>query len=264
MKQLKPKATWIAAAIAVAVSVGSVAGYLQRSARQAANDSPESAATFEPVVEGFGRESIGRSPQFLATAKTALLQATPVAERLPQISTGRSDPFISPFIPAQPAIADKARPNRAPTAEATANPAPAAAAPSPPPTATAPSAPVALQPLPAARSPQALPPVPASLPSLSVANQPLSLPVAAAPRASGAAAIQISGVMQLADQISILVQEPNAETGRYVQVGDYLANGQVRISRVEWASGQDPVVILEQAGREYVKTVGGASLAQAR
>ncbi|NJL86498.1 MAG: hypothetical protein HC886_11800 [Leptolyngbyaceae cyanobacterium SM1_1_3] len=205
--------------------------------------------------------SVERSPQFLATAKTALLKTTPVAERLPVISTGRSDPFISPFIPSRPLVTPVTSIKTAPAGI----PAPSIATPaSVPQSAQVPTS-VTLQPLPPSltRTPPILPPVPTELPTLSVPSLPISSPTVASASTS-AAAIQISGVLQFANQISIVVEEPSAETSRYVRVGDYLANGQVRISRVEWPAGQDPVVILEQGGREYVKTVGGATVAQVR
>ncbi|MGP1374763.1 MAG: hypothetical protein ACTS3T_18175 [Almyronema sp.] len=268
MKKLSTRTTWLAAAIAVAISVGSVAGYWQRSQQQSASKSANLSTTparLKPLPNNFAQKSVGRSPQFFATAKTTLLKATPVAERLPTISTGRSDPFISPFIPSRPLVT----PSPTQNISTPVPPSPGittATQPAQVPQPVQPPTPVATQPLPTPpnRTPLASLPLPPELPTLSIANIPLGVPITTATNATAAAAIQISGVMQLADQVSILVQEPQAETGRYVQVGDYLANGQVRISRVEWTAGQDPIVILEQAGREYVKTVGGATLAQAR
>jgi hypothetical protein len=59
---------------------------------------------------------------------------------------------------------------------------------------------------------------------------------------------------------NVIVQEPNAPTSRYVRVGDSLANGQVLVKRVIAGSG-DPIVVLQQNGREVMKSVGGSRIA---
>ena len=71
-----------------------------------------------------------------------------------------------------------------------------------------------------------------------------------------AQAIEISGVVQVGNQIQIIVKVPTEATSRYVKVGQRVANGQVLIKRVEFKRGDDPSVILEQNGVEVTKVVG--------
>jgi hypothetical protein len=62
-------------------------------------------------------------------------------------------------------------------------------------------------------------------------------------------AIEVGGIPQL------IVQSPNEPFSRYVQPGQYIANGQVLIKRVDM-SQDPPVVVLEELGQEIYKTVG--------
>jgi hypothetical protein len=95
-------------------------------------------------------------------------------------------------------------------------------------------------------------------------NQPASNPgtvTAAAPtNVSLAQAIEIMGVVEVGGVTNVIVQVPNESTSRYVRVGDYLANGQVLVKRVETPSGGEPIVILQQDGVEFRRYIGGNSL----
>lgn len=162
-----------------------------------------------------------------------LIPPTVSAERLPQVEAGRADPFAN--LPMTPTVIPKpaanppaASPNAAPTL-----------VPLPPVTVTAPV------------------PVVQSVPVTVPAVPPLPAPRPASPTQL-AEAIEISGVMQVGDKTNIIVSVPDESTSRSVQVGDTLANGRVRVKRVEM--GAEPVVILEQNGREVTRSVGSGTL----
>ena len=66
---------------------------------------------------------------------------------------------------------------------------------------------------------------------------------------------EVTGVMQVGGDIQIILQTPGSAFSRYVRLGDTIANGEVRVVRVESLSG-NPVVILEQNGVEVARGVG--------
>ncbi|MGD1904106.1 MAG: hypothetical protein ACFB9N_17915 [Geitlerinemataceae cyanobacterium] len=69
--------------------------------------------------------------------------------------------------------------------------------------------------------------------------------------------IEVLGVIQVGSEIQVLIRTPNSPTGRYVSVGDTVANGQVLVRRVErLQGGGEPVVILVQNGIEVARGVG--------
>ena len=82
------------------------------------------------------------------------------------------------------------------------------------------------------------PALPAFQPPAGRLNLPITPPI------SAAQAIEVSGVVQTGNTISIIIKSPDERTSRYVSVGDRLANGRVLVKRVEM--GAEPVVILEQ------------------
>ncbi|MEB3359524.1 MAG: hypothetical protein VKK04_22555 [Synechococcales bacterium] len=186
-----------------------------------------------------------------------LLPPTSATQRLPQVDPGRADPFaplvtaprvvaVAPTAPgpALPATPVPASPNLPPVPFAT-TPIPVQ------PSAVAPPSPAATVPSPAAPSaPASAPPSSAALPSAPPAPPPSLL----------AEAIEVSGVVEVGGRTNIIVQVPNERTSRYVGVGETLANGQVLVKRVESSPGGDPLVILEQNGREVIRTVGSASM----
>jgi hypothetical protein len=79
------------------------------------------------------------------------------------------------------------------------------------------------------------------------------------PRADLAEETMVNGVIELNGVKNILVQAPN-EASRYVQVGDYIANGQVKVKRVDFRRNS-PVVVLEQYGVEVYKEIKDVLLA---
>lgn len=178
------------------------------------------------------------------TSVPNLIPPTTTVERVPQIDTGRSDPFAS--LGLIPSVTVKPKPAAAPEV-ATLPAAPAAipvTAVAPPPSTVFPLPPL----IPASTN---LPPLPlGSLPSVSVPSQ--------APPRSLAETIEISGVVELAGKTNVIIQVPNEHTSRYAAVGERLDNGKVLIKRVEM--GLEPVVILEQGGREIARSVGSGAL----
>jgi hypothetical protein len=67
----------------------------------------------------------------------------------------------------------------------------------------------------------------------------------------------VLGVVQVGREVQILIRTPNSPLGRYVAVGETVANGQVLIRRVErLQGGGEPVVILVQNGIEVARSVG--------
>jgi hypothetical protein len=95
----------------------------------------------------------------------------------------------------------------------------------------------------------------AQLPPLPVEIGPAIPPAPVEPPAV-AETITITGVVQVGNEIQVIVQLPGSSTGRYVKVGDLIADGRVRIKRVEGIQGSNPIVILEEEGAEYARAVG--------
>jgi hypothetical protein len=158
-----------------------------------------------------------------------LIPPTSATERLPEVSTGRPDPFATLLM--------------TPTIVATQ---PAASVVSPIATVPVSAAPIGM-----------VPPAAGTLPTFQPGGI-NSLPPAMPVPVSLAEAIEISGVVQAGGKTSIILKVPDEHTSRYASVGERLSNGRVLIKRVEM--GSDPVVILEQDGREFVKAIGGSSV----
>jgi hypothetical protein len=125
---------------------------------------------------------------------------------------------------------------------------------------------------PQGRAPQSPPASTPSAPSRSTPSAPTpatrgSSPAAAPPSAPNfeppppstvlAESIEVLGVVQVGREVQILVRTPDSPLGRYVAVGETVANGQVLIRRVErLQGGGEPVVILVQNGIEVARIVG--------
>lgn len=169
-----------------------------------------------------------------------LIPPTASVERVPQVETGRPDPFAS--LGYTPTIVQ-------------------AKSASPPPAPTVTSQPIASQPVTVA----ALPPAPTVMPlptvvPASTTLSPLpavSVPNQMPPLQSAAETIEISGVVEVGGKTNVIIKDPTEPTSRSVTVGERLANGKVLVKRVEM--GIEPVVILEQGGREIVRSVGASS-----
>lgn len=177
-------------------------------------------------------------------ASSELVKNTQAEARVAQLETGRYDPFSGVVVGRKPS------PTAAPTA-----PQPAAAPPSALPSAPQPARANPPAPIPVvATSPLNPAQAPGTLPSVLVPSQPT--PVDSTPIASR---IEISGVVQVDNRTVVIVSVPNEATSRYVGEGETLANGQVRVKRIEAAPNAEPLVILEQNGQEFSRTVGSSS-----
>ncbi|MEM9506208.1 MAG: hypothetical protein AAGA16_00835 [Cyanobacteria bacterium P01_E01_bin.35] len=66
----------------------------------------------------------------------------------------------------------------------------------------------------------------------------------------------ISGLYEANGSTKLIVQAPEEDTSRYVEVGQYLSNGQVLVKRIEQDSFDFPLIILEESGIEVAKTIG--------
>lgn len=227
------------------------------------NHSPQPDIAIEGIADLDGAivaESTRFLPDLSSAADPAIVSSTDAPQRINTISAGRQDPFASPFVSTAPR-AVRAQASTANTASSN--------SPSATPFNPATGQSISLIPLPA---PPALP----SLPSLPPSTFPTQSAVAAAPTSTAPAtihvpqapvlpqgslvdAIQITGVVQLGDRISAIVQVPN-EGSRYAQVGERIASGQVLVKHINMANSQEPLVILEYNGREYSKIVGGTTL----
>jgi len=72
----------------------------------------------------------------------------------------------------------------------------------------------------------------------------------------------VSGVISIGNNIKILLKAPNENNTRYVQVGQYISNGQILVKRVENPNSSTPIVVLEENGQEVYKKVGQAIIAE--
>ncbi|PSP00454.1 MAG: hypothetical protein BRC47_12495 [Cyanobacteria bacterium QS_7_48_42] len=79
-----------------------------------------------------------------------------------------------------------------------------------------------------------------------------------------AKAVEVTGVVEVADVAYAIVKPPNEESSRYVQVGLYLSEQrQVLFKRIERNQDAALTVVLEQEGMEVSKQVGsGLGIAQ--
>lgn len=169
-----------------------------------------------------------------------LIPPTLSVERVPQVDTGRPDPFAS--LNLTPTITQVKQPI------ATA------------PVVTVPAGlPVALPTVTVAALPQPQTTV-LPLPSLLPANPmlpPVGIPRQSIPALSLAETIEVSGVVEVGGKKNVIVKVPDEHTSRYVTVGERIGNGKVLVKRVEM--GLEPVVVLEQDGREIVRSIGASS-----
>lgn len=192
----------------------------------------ESTAAGQPLSakDFFPDPLVANASTLKPIAGTHLIPPTTSAERVPQIETGRSDPFAT--LGFTPTVVTK------PVAQPV----------------------VAVQPAPVMPAPVVQPPVvlpePAVLPVPSV-NVPPVMTRPAPPAPSLAETVEITGVVQIAGVTNVIVKVPDEHTSRSVAVGERLGNGKVLVKRVEM--GLEPTVILEQGGREIVRSIGSSN-----
>jgi len=80
--------------------------------------------------------------------------------------------------------------------------------------------------------------------------------VASIPQPDLARQVVINGVVEIDGQPQIILKAPNEPYSRYVKTGQYLSNGKVLVKKVKMSAEGAPIVILQEAGMEVVKTVG--------
>ena len=69
--------------------------------------------------------------------------------------------------------------------------------------------------------------------------------------------VQILGLYEPPNgKTKLIVQAPEEDSSRYVEVGQYLSNGEVLVKSIDRYSSPYPQVILEQAGIEVYKAIG--------
>lgn len=76
------------------------------------------------------------------------------------------------------------------------------------------------------------------------------------PTADTAEAIEVSGVMQIGNEVQIILRTPGSVNSQYVRLGQNVAGGRVVVRRVENLETGSPVVILEENGIEVARAVG--------
>lgn len=75
------------------------------------------------------------------------------------------------------------------------------------------------------------------------------------PLAELAENVLVTGLIELGDRIKLIIQAPEETSARYVEIGQYLSNGQILVKRIE-PGFPEPTVILEQNGVEVAKVIG--------
>lgn len=232
---------WIAGFVVI---MASMAGCGQPQATQPSSPSVAKSAAPEGAALSSSLAQLPKSATELPTVPVPNLIPPTAATQRNSSEVGRSDPFASleytPVIKTRAASSITSQPVAPPIS-----------------TASLPTVPVASLP---SRDPATLtlPALPLSQPgSGNVSNLP-SIDIAARPMApvNLMESIEISGVVEAGGKTSVIVQEPN-QSSRYVSVGDYLANGKILVKRVEM--GPEPVVILEQDGKETSRYIGSTT-----
>lgn len=86
-------------------------------------------------------------------------------------------------------------------------------------------------------------------------NQSLSNPIDQF-RTELAQQVIISGLYESNGQTKLIVRAPEEDNSRYVEVGQYLSNGQVLVKSIDLNHFPTPLVILEQSGVEISRAIG--------
>ncbi|MDJ1175172.1 hypothetical protein [Roseofilum capinflatum] len=235
---------WSAISISLLGTVGCSAPYTSQAEVEI---EPEVAVTPSPspqVAPKENRPILAQIPQ--------LTPSTSAEERLAQLKEGQRDPFspleANPIV--TPRQIKKTPTPSTPPPEVTVKPNPAPSpvkplpAPPPPPPQDVPQLPT----LPVNPSLQ-------QLPQTIEVSQSQPVPTPSPVKPSGAEAVKVTGVAELPDGMRAILKAPDEPTSRYVVAGESLSNGRIRVKRIEIASSGNPIVVLEENGKEFVKTV---------
>ena len=68
--------------------------------------------------------------------------------------------------------------------------------------------------------------------------------------------VVISGLYESNGRTKLIVKAPEEDNSRYVEVGQYLSNGQILVKSIDRNHFPTPMIILEQSGVEVLKTIG--------
>jgi len=71
--------------------------------------------------------------------------------------------------------------------------------------------------------------------------------------------VVITGLYKANGVAKLIVQAPDEPSSRYVQVGEYLSNGQILVKSIDMNHFPTPLVILEESGVEVAKAIGEKS-----
>ena len=232
----------------------------QRSAIAQGRPDPFNPLSVPPVVTVNpaepGSTSLG-SPSASPSSPARFFPPAPPASNPSRSLPSPSSPARSPVAP--PASS----PARSPVAPPASSPARSPAAPASNPSRSSPpsaSKPARSPAAPPAKPDRSLPPVavkpapssPGEPNAPSPSEQPSTPPQPVATIAQG---VVVTGVIRIGGTTQIILKAPNEAHSRYVQPGQYLANQQVLVKRVE-RQNEMPVVVLEQNGIEVFKSVG--------
>lgn len=195
--------------------------------------------------EIFAEPLVPSAPGFAAIAQANLIQSTDPDERRRLVNSSRLDPFATVPIPPPPRMAPNQIPTvlpgpiKGPLAPSTQRPGPSAI---PSRTETKPTT---------AGTSTASPGVVAGSGNSTDTLQP-SQPLQAEQ-------VQVTGVIALGGYRYAIVQSPEQPGGQYIQVGQRFGEGnQILVKRIE-IKDQEPIVVLEEKGREVPRFVGPAS-----
>lgn len=245
------KQRWLLLSVSTAALLASCAGTPNNDRAASPVAPPETSASPVPAPQIFASPLVAASPTATVAVPATvpgLMQSTNAKLRVPVIVRGRQDPFaIVPFAPIPAVLSRSSQPVVPP------RPLPIAAR---PPASPGPSVPVK------APSPVAVAPITSvPLPNLSGGTPlpPLTVPVAPPSPTALAEQIEVTGLVQLGGKWTVIVKEPSAATSRYVSAGDYLENGQVLVKRIVAPESSEPLVVLQQAGKEITKSLGGST-----
>lgn len=223
--------------------------------QQAQNSVNPDSAPSTGTAQNFAKPLVTQNAKPSLPVVPGLLQPTNAKVRIPVVAAGRTDPF-SPV------------PNRVVQYRVTAKPKVQTTALRPPVPSSPPSnLPVSglpritMSPLPA-YPPPGMPLPTAALPNAGMTPlPPVELPIAPPSPTALAEEIEVTGILQVGTKWSVIVKEPGAHTSRYVSPGDYLENGKVLVKKIMAPTSTEPVVVLQQAGKEIIKSIGSSAIA---
>ncbi len=259
----------------VAILALAIASCSSEEGEQASTPTPTPAATQpnKTAAQPFKDPVIpGKDSQTLIAGSPSLIQPTNATERIPVVVKGRSDPFakiigqnvpiisrntptkVVPAVPPppvtrKPAASGVPGKNGATTVANGGSSKTTKAKVSTPPK-------VAVKPQPQPK-PKLTPVLPKVLPPV-VPNPTLEAVLPPPPQPDVAKAVEVSGVVQIGQEIQAIIKVPDEMTSRYVRAGQRLANG-VLVKRIEMNQTSEPTVILEQYGIEVARMVGEES-----